>query len=283
MIRLCAFSDEAAKDLKGQISALHRNNIHYTELRGIDGKNVSDFTEREAKEYAAILRSENIAVWSIGSPVGKVDVNVDFEEYIDKVKRIFHSANIFEAEKVRVFSFFNAYDQKDRVIGYMNRITGCARQFGLTVCHENEKDIYGDTVQRVKELLDNVDGLESVFDPANFIQTGEKADYALDVLHSCTKYFHIKDVIEKTGELVPAGFGDGDINKLIALINSDKVLTVEPHLALFDGYADIDNTQMKNKFLYKNNSQAFDAAVGALKTLLEKNNYEEIKGDFIKS
>ena len=33
MIRLSAFSDEAAKDLDGQIEALKRNGIPYTELR----------------------------------------------------------------------------------------------------------------------------------------------------------------------------------------------------------------------------------------------------------
>ena len=50
MIRLSAFSDEAAKDLDGQIEALKRNGIPYTELRSVGGKNVRDLSVREACE-----------------------------------------------------------------------------------------------------------------------------------------------------------------------------------------------------------------------------------------
>ena len=42
MIRLCAFSDEAAKDLAGQADALQRHAISLTELRSVDGKNVRE-------------------------------------------------------------------------------------------------------------------------------------------------------------------------------------------------------------------------------------------------
>ena len=43
MIKLCAFADEAAENLEGQISALNKNRIGYIELRSISGKNVADF------------------------------------------------------------------------------------------------------------------------------------------------------------------------------------------------------------------------------------------------
>ena len=37
-IRLCAFSDEAADSIDGQIAALKRNEISLTELRSVDKK-----------------------------------------------------------------------------------------------------------------------------------------------------------------------------------------------------------------------------------------------------
>ncbi len=59
-LRLCAFADEAARSLDGQIDALTRNGIGLIEVRGIDGKNVSDFTPDEARKYADALRAAGI-------------------------------------------------------------------------------------------------------------------------------------------------------------------------------------------------------------------------------
>ena len=45
------------------------------------------------------------------------------------------------------------------------------------------------------DVLDNVKDLRCVYDPANFLQSGEKADKTLALLHNRADYFHIKDVI----------------------------------------------------------------------------------------
>ena len=89
-------------------------------------------------------------------------------------------------------------------------------------------------------------------------------------------------MIFETGELVPAGYGDGDIGRLVAMINDDKVLTIEPHLAIFDGYATIDDEKMKNKFHFSSNNEAFDAAVNAIKDVLKKEGYVESNGGYVK-
>ena len=284
MIRLCAFSDEASKSLSGQIEALKRNNIRLTEIRNIDGKSVKNFTVSEAKEYTKELEYNGISVWSVGSPLGKVDINTDINEYLETVKHVCELANCFKTDKIRMFSFRNAYGSRDKVIEYLNSMVDTAKAFGVSLCHENEKDIYGDITERVVDILDNVEGLKCVYDPANFLQCNENADTTIAALHSRTEYFHIKDVISATGELVPAGYGDGKISKLVELIDSDKVLTLEPHLKIFDGYASIDDSTMKNKFQFGSNQEAFDAAVSALKKVLCDCGYTEDikKGVFVK-
>ena len=97
-----------------------------------------------------------------------------------------------------------------------------------------------------------------------------------------TDYFHIKDVIVSTGELVPAGYGDGKIDELVGKMIGDKVLTLEPHLAVFDAYASIDNSEMKHKFHFTSNNEAFDCAVKAIKDILLKVGYKEVAGGFEK-
>ena len=94
MIRLCAFADEADERLEGQIEALKRNGISLIELRGIDGVNVSKLTLAEAEKYAQRLADAGIAVWSIGSPIGKVDISVDLEGYLSEVRHVCRLARI---------------------------------------------------------------------------------------------------------------------------------------------------------------------------------------------
>ena len=282
MIKLCAFADEANGSLQGQIDALKRNQIAYLELRNVNGKNVKDITLEEAEEYARILKENGIEVFSLGSPIGKVDINVDFDKYLEEITHIFRLANVFGTKKIRMFSFFNAYHEGEKVLSYLQRMVYRGAEYGVELYHENEKDIYGDVADRVEEILNKVKGIKSVYDPANYLQVGEKAERTLDLFHARTDYFHIKDVIVETGELVPAGYGDGKIEELIRRINTDMVLSIEPHLAIFDGYAQIDNTEMKHKFEFHSNNEAFDAAVNALKEAMKKAGYKEVNGGYEK-
>jgi hypothetical protein len=60
------------------------------------------------------------------------------------------------------------------------------------------------------------------------------------------------------------------------------VLSVEPHLKIFDGYGQIDDTAMKHKFHFQSNVEAFDAAVNAIKAVLLANGYTEKERSFVK-
>lgn len=286
MIRLCAFADESDKMVDGQIAALKRNNIDLIELRGLDGTNVSKLTEDEARVYAKKFDEAGIKVWSIGSPLGKVNITEDFLEYSKLVRHVCKLARIFGTDKIRMFSFRESYESEAKVMENLRGMVAIAKEEGVQMYHENEKAIYGDTCERVLKIMDKVEGLRFIYDPANFLEVGEDADMTLDTLHSKTDYFHIKDVIAETKTLVPAGHGDGKISELVARIDptDDKVLTIEPHLKVFEGFAEIDGTQMKNKFHFTSNEEAFDAAVSAIKQVLcdAGYKYDEAKRGFTK-
>lgn len=284
MIRLSAFADEAGKELPAQIAALKRNGIPYIEIRFIGSKNVADLTLEEAKEIKDTFDAEGIKVWSIGSPLGKIKITDDLDAHMEKTRHVCRLAKTLGTDKIRMFSFYEAYEARELVFETLRRMVAIAKEEGVTLYHENEKDIYGDTVAHVLEIMENVEGLRYIYDPANFVDVGEDSDTALDALHAKMGYFHIKDVIADTHELVPAGIGDGKIDRLVRMLPDDGewVLTLEPHLALFEGYAAIDNTEMKNKFTFKDNDESFDAAVTALKGILKNEKYNEINGGFEK-
>ncbi len=273
MIFLSAFADEAGSTLKEQIDALKRNNISYLELRSVDDVNVADLTVEQAIDIKSQLDDNGIKVWAIGSPLGKVDIDCDFTEYLKRIEHVCKLANIFGATKIRAFSFFNAYEKYEKVKEYLSKMVEVANSYGVKICHENEKEVYGDTKERVLELMNDVTGLEFVYDPANYLQVGESAQDTLDLFFDKTSYFHIKDVIKETGELVPAGHGDGNIGGIIDRIEKDTVLTLEPHLKVFGAYANIDNTEMKLKFNFSSNTESFDFAVSELEKILKNKGY----------
>ena len=175
MIRLCAFADEAGSSLQAQIDALRRNGIGLLEIRTVDSVNIGDMTLERAEEVAAILKENNLKVWSLGSPMGKVSLDEDFnfEEYLPKVEHMCKLANIFGADKIRMFSFKRPWDQEPMVYEYLRKMVQIATEEGCVLYHENEKAIFGDTAERVMRIMQNVEGLKYVYDPANYLQCGE--------------------------------------------------------------------------------------------------------------
>ena len=80
---LSAFADESSELFSGQVDALKRNGLTYLEIRNLDGLNVSKLSLSQAKEIRNILNGEGLGVWSIGSPIGKIQINDDFEAHMD--------------------------------------------------------------------------------------------------------------------------------------------------------------------------------------------------------
>lgn len=150
-----------------------------------------------------------------------------------------------------------------------------AKSCGVTLCHENEKGIYGDVPERCFEIHKALPEIKGVFDPANFIQCGVDTLKAWDILSPYIKYMHIKDALSD-GRVVPAGCGVGSVEeiakKFIAMGGSD--FTIEPHLTVFKGLSGLEREGEKSKvgeaYTYPDSNSAFDAACSAFKKLIEE-------------
>ena len=272
--KLSAFSDEYSPNLDSQIEGLLKNKVKMTELRNIDGVNVSDLTPMQAMDVKKKLDACGISVSAIGSPLGKIQITDPMDVHLEKLKQTCDTAEIMGCRRIRMFSFYipdGKYDEyRNEVIDRIGRMLDIAETYGLSLCHENEKGIYGDTAERCLDLLDAFDGrLGCVFDPANFIQCGtEPFPHAYYMLAPYMNYMHIKDA-HRNGTIVPAGMGVGCIPELLAVINNartgDFILTVEPHLRVFDGLAALDggvqHTAIGNTFATA--EEAFAAAITA--------------------
>ena len=276
-IKLCAFADEADDALAGQIKAMQENGIGYLELRTIDQKNVTKFTNDEVKKYKKQLDDAGIKVWSIGSPIGKVKITDDFNVDLDLCKRTVEIANMFDAKTIRMFSFYGTGGEaqyRDEVMERLSKYVEAARGSGVTLCHENEKGIYGDNAARCLEIHRAVPELKSVFDPANFVQVGQDTLEAWEMLEPYVFYGHIKDSLAD-GSIVPPGKGLGRISEYLPkfVAKGCDMLTLEPHLSVFSALASIEEEGEESKIgLYKFESkrEAFDYAVNSLKDIIKE-------------
>ncbi len=278
-MKIYAFADEASPEIDLQIAALKRNSLDGLEIRNVDGVNISEITVEKAKEVIQKLDSNGLSVWSIGSPVGKSEIEAqDFNEQLDKVKHTLEVASILKAENIRIFSFYipqgaNAGDYKNEVVERLGKICELCSEYGITPCHENEKGIFGDTAERCSELFKAITDLKGIFDPANFVQCGVNTLNAWEMLKNNIKYLHIKDSTSG-GDIVPAGEGDGQIPYIIkdfAAMGGENV-TLEPHLTVFDGLAGLERAGEKsnigNKYTFDSPDDAFDTAANSLKNIL---------------
>ncbi len=282
--RFSAFADEASASIDEQIAACKKNGIEFIELRNCDGKNVSNLTVDEAKAIKAKLDEGGIGVYSIGSHYGKIEITDDFGPHFEAFKNTVEVAKVFGAKYIRMFSFYflkgeNRADYKDEVFARMGAMADYALENGIKCCHENERGIYGDTPERAIEIADYFGNrLGVIFDPANYLINPNKTFPAFETLCDRITYMHIKDAIYGTENIVPAGEGDGEIEKMLRMLDKREdeiILSVEPHLRVFDGLKDLEvddslTLKLSDKYVYKNNEESFAAACGAIHKLVEK-------------
>lgn len=239
MYYISCFADEISPELSEQVQFMNENGIKYVEFRSVWDKNVSDLTDDEVETVKAQFFAAGIKVSSIGSPIGKINIDDDFNTHLAKFKRVVEIAVKLGALYIRIFSFYmkkddyNAYEQT--VIDRLKAMLQISKQYGICLLHENEAGIYGEPSLNCKRLFDSIESnrFRAVFDPSNFVAAGEDTLSSFQNLKAYIEYMHIKDSLRATGEIVAAGKGDGRIKELLhELQNKDGMfLSLEPHLS----------------------------------------------------
>jgi sugar phosphate isomerase/epimerase len=266
-VMLSGFADEISPDLDEQLAVLAAESISHLELRSLWSTNVADLDDAQVAGFRRQLEESGVRVSAIGSPIGKIDIDAPFAPELERLRRVAEIAGQLGTTLVRVFSFFipEAADPqlyRAHVIDRMSALAELAAERGVVLAHENEKKIYGDQPDRCADIIASVGSpaLRATFDAANFVQCGVRPHSdAYELLRPYLVYVQVKDALTTTGEVVPAGQGDGQIRETLAALRDSAFqgyLSLEPHLALagrFGGFSGPDG---------------FRLACGALKDLL---------------
>lgn len=280
MYKISGFSDEIDTNIDVQFAVLDKLGIKFFEPRGVNGKNISDLTEDEAKELKRKMDEHKIKASSIGSPIGKINIEDEFLPHLKKLEHCIKIAKILDCRYIRIFSFFitdKKYEaHRDEVMRRMKEMIKLAEREGVILLHENEKGIYGDLPERCKDIFDTVGNknLGCVFDPANFVQCGAQTyPDAYGLLKDNITYMHIKDALKKDGSVVPAGYGDGCVKEILTKLKEngyDGFYSLEPHLGSFEGLANLELGDAMTR-LPKSGEGTFTVAYESLKKILEAN------------
>ncbi|MBQ8397150.1 MAG: sugar phosphate isomerase/epimerase [Clostridia bacterium] len=273
--KFSAFADEASKNLAEQIDALRANGIGLLEMRGVNGQNVADLDVATARAVRRDLDAADIAVWSLGSPIGKIKLADPFAPELDRFKRLLETADITGATRIRLFSFYEAEGDGafDAVCERLDRFVEAAQGSGVVLCHENEKGIYGDIASRCLAIHQALPALRAVYDPANFVQCKQDTAEAWEMLAPYVDYMHIKDARWSDGVVVPPGKGDGQLAYLLKqyAAQGGEVLTLEPHLKVFKGLEALEGGERPKvpDGMFATGREAFDFAVASLRGVIE--------------
>lgn len=275
---ISAFADEYSRSPEKQIEALKTNDLDHLEVRFVGDKNIADMTEDEVVALKKTLEDGGISVSAIGSPLGKINLADDFEEHLEKAKRVYNTANLLGTDKIRMFSFYlhngkTREECREEVIDKLGRLLDLADTYNVRLCHENEAKIYGETPEYCLDLLKHFSGrLRAVFDMGNFVLDKCDPVAGYELLKNHIEYFHIKDATSKRA-IVPAGCGEARIGEILHRYRDefkrDVLLSIEPHLQVFDGLKDIAAASFDNPYRFETKEIAFAVAVEKTKELLQ--------------
>ncbi len=260
---LSGFADEISPDLDEQLTVLAGESISHLELRSVWSTNVVDLDDGQVARLGRQLEKSGVQVSAIGSPIGKIGIDAPVEAELERLRRVADIAHELGTTIVRVFSFFIPQGRdpdryRTQVIDHMAALAAVAAERGLVLAHENEKEIYGDRPQRCADIIASVGSpaLRATFDAANFVQCGVRPhSEAYELLRPYLIYVQIKDALSATGEVVPAGQGDGQVRETLTALRDSGFagyLSLEPHLAMagrFGGFSGADGFRLAARSL----------------------------------
>ena len=275
------FADEIDQNLGIQLENLKKLNMHYMEMRGVDGNNLIFHDPQKVTEIKERLDEAGVSLSALGSPLGKIGIEDPFDKHFEDFKQAVEIAHRMETKNIRMFSFYVPEGKgecyKEQVFERLGQFVDYAKANDVVLLHENEKGIYGEKAKECKVLMDAFRGehFKAIFDFANFVQADQDTLEAYELLKEDIAYIHVKDAMKGTGQVVPAGMGDGNVEKILKKLYDNGFqgfLSLEPHLFHFSGFTGLERGKDKLETGIEkelSGAEAFALAHSALIHILE--------------
>ena len=254
-VLLSGFADESSanKSFREQLAVCAALGLRYLAVRFLDAgqgtKNAMDLSEPEWQSVCQGLREFDLAISSLGSPLGKVkllDLDdgtsnrfVPWDQYLDRdVVRACEMAHRLGTRLVRGFSFYpprgtDPREHLSQTVDQLGRILDVCRQHEITYGLEVEANLVGCSGSILAEIHHQLQhpALVLIFDAANLVMQGYTAKEVLSEFQSMLPglgWLHVKDYQRRSAArpgdyvpedeaqgFVPAGQGDGNYREVL--------------------------------------------------------------------
>jgi sugar phosphate isomerase/epimerase len=250
------FADEAAPDLDGQIRATRALGWRAIEARTVDGRNLHDLPEADFEAAAAKLDAAGVAVDCFGSAIANWGKKITDppDASLAETRRAIPRMRRLGTRFVRIMSYAVLKDRapedqmEEERFRRLREIVALFRGEGFVPLHENCMNYGGMGWRYTLRLLENVPGLQLVFDTGNPVFTEDYAKPPPRPRQSSWEFYaqvrdHVARVHIKDGRVGPdgktvytwPGDGDGDVRRVVADLLARGfagAISIEPHLAV---------------------------------------------------
>jgi len=265
---LTGFVDEISPELSEQVHVARACGLTGIDVRSVGGVNVLDLSDEQLAEVRQATTEAGLSVQAVGSPVNKVAFSAENRsKEVQKLRCAIHAARILGAKRIRIFSPEVPEGEHEarwpEVLAWMTEQADMARAAHVLLLHENDGRYYGAYPANAKRLMEALHSptFRFAFDFANTVQLGfSPVEDWLPWVLPYTDTIHVKDAVKGTGQVVPAGKGDGQIEEFVKeLLRQDwkGTFTMEPHLEVAGHFGGFSGAQ-----LFETAVQAFRDVIG---------------------
>jgi sugar phosphate isomerase/epimerase len=252
-------ADEAGAALETQIRATQALGWRHLEARNVEvpgypKANLHDLEDAAFERAAEQLDASGVQVYCFGSTIGNWSKRIEdpFELTLDEVRRAIPRMLRLRTRLIRIMSY-KVRDEEDQMESErFRRLREIVRMFrgaGLQPVHENCMNWGGMSASHALRLLEEVPGLEWVFDTANPVFNDDRSLPAprpkqdpwafWTQVRDRVVHIHIKDArwnpARSDADYTWPGEGDACVSRILA----DAIargyhagLSIEPHLAV---------------------------------------------------
>jgi sugar phosphate isomerase/epimerase len=212
-----AITDEIDIDLDHALDVMAEYGVRQAELREVYDRNISAVDAAGIERIKRATVDRGVSIVCLASPFYKTDLpGVDksgditgplhgatalaFEEQLAMLRGLLRTARELNATIIRTFTFWKHGDLteqiEDLIVASYREPAKMASDAGVVLAIENEPSCYAGTGREVGRIVDRVgsSGLKAVWDPANVVYGGGKADRAeYGAVRSGIAHVHFKD------------------------------------------------------------------------------------------
>ncbi len=253
---LTGFADEAARDLDTQIKATKELGWTRISARGVNGANIHELSDADFHAVADQLDEAGITIPEFGSLIGNwaKSITTDWDLTVAEIERAIPRMQRLNTKLIRIMSYAQepwGQDQhEEERFKRLREIVARFEDAGLSALHENCMNWGGFSAEHTLRLIDEVPGLQLIFDTANpvFQLDRSKAEPFpwQDPMEFFTQvkehiaHVHIKDCTNPpAGETEPEkytlpGEGQGKVREILTALKDmgyQGGLAIEPHVA----------------------------------------------------